>query len=256
MNKNQVANMDNNHFSQVSRPLLSDAIVQQIVDLISTNALKPGDRIPPERVLCKTLGVGRTSVREALKPLLTMGILEGRGSAGTFVAQNGRFLEKTLEWGLKFNPKQVEDIIETRMMLETNAAHWAAIRATPENLSDMRQSVANMQASIDNPEAFRDYDIKFHMQIAEATQNSMLNSLVSMMRQYFRTWIQERLSANPINASELTQISLSQHEAILNKIIKRDSNGARDAMAIHIDTAGTDLRAHTVDSDIQKNHSF
>jgi DNA-binding FadR family transcriptional regulator len=84
----------------------------------------------------------------------------------------------------------------------------------------------------------------------------MLINLVSMMRQYFRTWIQERLSANPINAGELTQISLSQHEAILNKIIERDSNGARDAMAIHIDTASTDLRAHTVDSDIQKNHSF
>ena len=52
MKKNQAANTDNDHFSQVSRGLLSDAIVQQIVDLISTNALKPGDRIPPERVLC------------------------------------------------------------------------------------------------------------------------------------------------------------------------------------------------------------
>ena len=247
-----MGNIENNHFSQVSKGLLSDAIAQQIVDLIASDAIKPGDRIPPERVLCKTLGVGRTSVREALKPLLTMGILEGRGSAGTFVAQNEKFLEKTLEWGLKFDPKQVEDIIETRMMLETNAAYWAAKRATLDNIKDMTQSVANMRTSITNPNAFRDYDMKFHLQIAEATQNSMLINLVNMMRKYFRAWIQERLLVSPIDASELTRISLLQHEAILEKIAERDSSGARDAMAIHIETAGKDLRSQIPKENIQK----
>ena len=249
MKNNPVDGFDSEQFSQVSRETLSDAIVQQIVHLISTNALRPGDRLPPERTLCKTLGVGRTSVREALKPLLTMGILEGRGSAGTFVAQDGQFLEKTLEWGLKFNPKQVEDIIETRMMLETHSAYWAAIRATPGDLSDMKQSLAEMRASINDVEAFRDADVKFHVQIAQATQNSMLISLVNMMRQYFVSWIQERLSANPISATELAEISLTEHQAILDKFIERDGNGARDAMAAHIGTASTDLRAHMRDAD-------
>ncbi|MDA0239708.1 MAG: FadR/GntR family transcriptional regulator [Proteobacteria bacterium] len=231
---------------------MSDAIVQQIVDLISTNALKPGDRLPPERTLCKTLGVGRTSLREALKPLLTMGILEGRGSAGTFVAEGGQFLEKTLEWGLKFDPKQVEDIIETRMMLETHAAYWAAIRATPEDLSDMDQSLAVMRNSLNDVAVFRDADVKFHVQIAQATQNSILISLVNMMRQYFVSWIQERLSANPIGPTELAEISLIEHQAILDKIIERDGDGARNAMAAHIGTASTDLRAHMRDTDTDK----
>jgi GntR family transcriptional repressor for pyruvate dehydrogenase complex len=251
MKKNQANNQKNEHFFQVSQGLLSDAIVQQIVDLISTNALKPGDRLPPERTLCKTLGVGRTSVREALKPLMTMGILERRGSAGTFVGQDGKFLEKTLEWGLKFNLKQVEEIIETRMMLETNTAYWAAIRATPENILNMKQSIIGMEGSINDANTFRDYDIKFHIQIAQATQNSMLISLVNMMRQYFVTWIEERLSANPIDARELAKISLSQHQKILDKIIKHDSNGARDAMAAHVEVAGIDLRAHRLATDSQ-----
>jgi GntR family transcriptional repressor for pyruvate dehydrogenase complex len=252
MKNDPVNELNPEQLSQVSRENLSDAIVQQIVHLISTNALKPGDRLPPERILCKTLGVGRTSVREALKPLLTMGILEGRGSAGTFVAQDGQFLEKTLEWGLKFNPKQVEDIIETRMMLETHSAYWAANRASPGDLSDMKQSMDDMRSSINDVEAFRDADVKFHVQIAQATQNSMLIGLVNMMRQFFLTWIQERLSASPINDTELAEISLSEHQAILDKILERDGDGARDAMAAHIGTASTDLRAKLRDADIDK----
>ena len=106
--------------------------------------------------------------------------------------------------------------------------------------------------TITNPNAFRDYDMKFHLQIAEATQNSMLINLVNMMRKYFRAWIQERLLVSPIDASELTRISLLQHEAILEKIAERDSSGARDAMAIHIETAGKDLRSQIPKGNIQK----
>jgi GntR family transcriptional repressor for pyruvate dehydrogenase complex len=231
-------------FSRVSSETLSDAIVQQIVHLISTDALKAGDRLPPERSLCKTLGVGRTSVREALKPLLAMGILERRGNSGTFVAEGGLFLKKTLEWGLKFDPKQVEDLIETRVMLETNTAYWAASRATAENLAELERHQAGMRASIDDPDAFRDFDIKFHLEIAQATQNSVLISLVNMMRQYFLAWIQERLSAGPIDTADLAWVSLFQHQAILDQLQAGDSAGARDAMAVHIDTASADLRTY------------
>ena len=138
------------------------------------------------------------------------------------------------------------------MMLETHSAYWAAIRATPSDLADMKQSLDEMQSSIDDVEAFRDADIKFHVQIAEATQNSMLISLINMMRQYFVTWIQERLFASPINAAELAEISLSEHQAIFDKILEHDGDGARDAMAAHIGTASIDLRANLKDAATDK----
>src|SRR5262245_59456553 len=114
----------------VTRTSLSDEIVQQIIDLISREVLKPGDRLPSERELCKKFGVGRTSLREALRSLAVMGILDGRVGDGTFVSDsNSKYLAKSLQWGLLLDRKKVQDLIETRLMLESQTAFLAAQRA-------------------------------------------------------------------------------------------------------------------------------
>ncbi len=228
-------------FRQVSRETLSDVIVEQIVEMISSSALKPGDRLPPERELCKTLGVGRTSVREALKPLMAIGVLDRRGSAGTFVAKDGQFLEKALEWGLRVHPRRVDEIVETRMMLETHTAYWAASRATTENLTTLSDLQRQMYEAIDDRAAFRELDVRFHLEIAQATQNSIMITLVNMMRRYFLALMQERLSAGQTQTETLTRVSADQHQAILECLLARDANGAHDAMAVHIETASRDL---------------
>src|SRR2546425_12269276 len=103
---------------------LSDEIVEQIIDLISRGILRPGDRIPSEKQLCQQFGVGRTSVREALRSLSVMGVLESHMGAGAFVAGDGsRFLERSFQWGLALNPKIAEDLVETRLMLEQHTAY-------------------------------------------------------------------------------------------------------------------------------------
>src|SRR5579864_3402644 len=111
-------------FTRVQRVSLSDHIVEQIAELISRGALKPGDRIPTEKQLCEKFGVGRTSVREALRSLTVMGVLESQMGEGTFVTTDaGRFLERSFHWGLLLNPKLVEDLTETRLMLESHNAY-------------------------------------------------------------------------------------------------------------------------------------
>ncbi|SVE24582.1 uncharacterized protein METZ01_LOCUS477436, partial [marine metagenome] len=89
-----------NPYRQIERATVSDAIVDQLRGLVAQGILKPGDRLPSERELCKRFGVGRTSVREALKPLITMGLLEGRMGSGTFVAAETGQFQKSLQWGL------------------------------------------------------------------------------------------------------------------------------------------------------------
>ena len=89
----------------VPKSSVSDAIVDQITDLISRNVLKPGDRLPSERELCRRFAVGRTSVREALRSLSVMGILTGRVGDGTFVADNESHLGRAYEWGLRPRPE-------------------------------------------------------------------------------------------------------------------------------------------------------
>ncbi|MDP6692601.1 MAG: FadR/GntR family transcriptional regulator [Alphaproteobacteria bacterium] len=229
-------------FRQVERATVSDTIVAQIRDLITNGTLKPGDRLPSERDLCKRFGVGRTSVREALKPLITMGLLEGRVGSGTFVAGESGQFQKPLAWGLLGGLSGQDDLVETRHMLETNAAYWAALRAAPENLAAIQETIDGMAAHLQQPDRFQDFDANFHFEIARATQNKILFRLINVIRGQIQTWIGERLALSPDRAEALARISLSQHEEILAAIKSGDGEKARGAMDHHIQTATRDLQ--------------
>src|SRR5437763_5915672 len=149
-------------FTRVPRLALSDHIVEQIADLIARGALKPGDRIPSEKQLCEKFGVGRTSVREALRSLAVMGVLEAHMGDGTFVSGNaGRFLERSFQWGLLLNSKVVEDLIETRLMLESHTAYLAAATAASADLDLMEESVRQMEAYVADPGQYLEHDLQF-----------------------------------------------------------------------------------------------
>ncbi|MBT6426189.1 MAG: FadR family transcriptional regulator, partial [Rhodospirillaceae bacterium] len=169
-------------FRQIERATVSDAIVDQLRALIAGGTLKPGDRLPSERDLCKRFGVGRTSVREALKPLIAMGLLEGRVGSGTFVAAESGQFQKPLQWGLLGDLQSQDDLVETRHMLETNAAFWAALRAEPENLAAIEATLQGMAANLTNPDEFQEFDANFHFEIARAAQNKMLYRLINVIR--------------------------------------------------------------------------
>src|ERR1051326_1123425 len=155
-------------FTRVPRLSLSDHIVEQIAELIARGALKPGDRMPSEKQLCEKFGVGRTSVREALRSLGVMGVLEPHMGDGTFVSSNaGRFLERSFHWGLLLNPKLVEDLIETRLMLESHNAHVAAAKAGPEDLARMEESLRLMETHVGQPAQYLEHDLQFHLAIAQ-----------------------------------------------------------------------------------------
>ena len=221
------------------RTSLSDDIVGQITDLISRGALRPGDRLPSERELCKQFGVGRTSLREALRSLIVMGILDVRLGEGTFVSDNqDKYLEKTLQWGLLLDPKVVEDLIETRLMLESQNAFLAAQRATAEDLEEIEQATRGMGESLRSAKNYLKFDLKFHLAIARATRNKILYQLLSMTRGYLQEWIKKALSRRQ------AELSLREHEHILEALRSSDPEQARSAMTAHIVSSSADLRAN------------
>jgi GntR family transcriptional repressor for pyruvate dehydrogenase complex len=229
-------------FRQIKRARVSDAIVEQLLQLISSGTLEPGKRLPSERDLSKRFGVGRTSVREALKPLISMGILEGRVGSGTYVsAETGQF-QKPLAWGLLRDLNGQDDLVETRQMLETNAAHWAALRARPENLAAIEGTIQGMADHLQQPADFQDHDTAFHFEIARAAQNQILYRLINVIRGQIQTWIGERLTLAPNRAETLARTSLAQHQEIFAAIKTGDAAAARSAMDQHIQTATRDLR--------------
>ena len=225
----------------VHRTSVSDEIVAQITELIARNVLKPGDRLPPERELCKRFGVGRSSLREALRSLAVMGVLDGRVGEGTFVCDNSRYLEKALQWGFALDGKKIQDLAETRMMLESQNAQLAAGRATGEDLAAIAAALEGMKGALDDGDRFLESDLQFHLLVARATHNSILYNLLETTRSHLQAWIKGSLS-EPALAGRRAELSLREHGRILGALKGRDADGARRAMADHIRSSGEDLQ--------------
>jgi GntR family transcriptional repressor for pyruvate dehydrogenase complex len=228
---------------RVTRTSLSDEIVSQLIDLISKGVLAPGDRLPPERELCKKFGVGRTSLREALRSLAVMGILNGRIGEGTFVSSNNQYLERAMKWGLLLDPKKVQDLLETRIMLESQTAFLAAERATPEDLEALEESLRNLESALNKPDQFLEHDLQFHLTIAKATQNSILLNLLGMIRGHLQEWIRNSLGQPAARGfDKRATMSRDEHQTILLALQERNPESARRAMHDHIISSSVDLR--------------
>ena len=229
----------------ISRPSLSDEIVEQIIGLISRGILRPGERMPSEKQLCQQFAVSRTSVREALRSLSVMGILEAHAGEGTYVSEdNSRYLQKTLQWSLLLDRKLVDDLIETRLTLESETAFLAAQRAGQQDLLEIEAAIEGMEQSANKPESYLGFDVRFHLVIARASQNSILSQLLGMIRGYLQTWIKETLSATPAHDSELrAHKSIAEHRKVQAALKSGNAEDARQAMRQHILSSSADLRA-------------
>ncbi len=226
----------------IARTSLSDEIIAQIIGLIKRDVLRPGDRLPPERELCKRFGVGRSSLREALRSLGAMGVIDGRVGEGTFVSDNQQFIQKALQWGMLLNRKMVGDLIETRLMLESETAFWAAQRAGEEDMGRIEGALADMASALEDSAQFLAADMRFHLAVAGATQNALLAGLLEATRGYLQEWI-ERSLAEEGRAPDRARLSLQQHECIANALRAGDAQAARTAMVEHVLSSSEDLRA-------------
>jgi len=232
-------------FKPIKRTSLSSEIVEQIIDLISRAELKPGEQLPSERELCKIFGVGRTSIREAIRSLTTMGVLDGRVGRGTFVCNNSNYLERTLQWGFLLDQNSIQDLVETRLMLECETARLAADRATTGELEEIEKAYGEMVAAGDDTDQFLQADLRFHLLIGKATQNSILNRLLGMTRSSLQEWIRAALhKPSPTETRKRVSLTLRQHCEILDALKNRDAVRAGEAIREHIVSSIADVEAH------------
>src|SRR5438270_13326924 len=122
----------------VARATLSEQVALQLVEMISENRWKPSEKLPPELELCQTLNVGRSTLREALKSLAFIGMVRMRPGDGTYVAEPARgLLDRIFAKGLLKSEKDLSDVCETRLILETELAALAAERGTAEEIAEL-----------------------------------------------------------------------------------------------------------------------
>jgi GntR family transcriptional repressor for pyruvate dehydrogenase complex len=223
----------------LARTSLSDSIVEQLTALIAKGTLKPGERMPTEKALSEQFGVGRTSVREALKSLAAMGLIESQAGEGHFVASHGsRMVDRTLQAGLLLDATKIPELIETRLMLESETAALAARRATVEQISEIERHLKSMEEARDDYALYLEADLRFHLAIAAASQNSILANLLASIRNYLQGWVRETLRRG---ARRRAEGSIAEHRRIVEAIRKRKPKAARQAMSDHILSSSADL---------------
>ena len=217
----------------IAKTSISDEIVDQIMSLISKGDLKPGQRLPSERELCKNFGAGRSSLREALRCLCIVGVLNARVGEGTSVAvDGGKFLGKIVEWRVMTEQHDIENLMEVRIALEGVTAANAALKATEKDLLKLQDLLTKMDVAIKDEKRFAALDLEFHVALAEAAENFLITDLVSMIRGQL-----EKALSRVLLLPNARPLSLKEHISIVNAIRRRDPETAREAMQSHLDAA-------------------
>ncbi|HUL15760.1 MAG TPA: FadR/GntR family transcriptional regulator [Terriglobales bacterium] len=220
---------------QTSR--LYEQIVQQIEDSIRKGTLKAGDQLPAERELAEQFGVSRTAVREAVKALREKGLVEAYPGRGTFItSETSNTIRITLDRMIRSGQLQgTLQLVEVREILEPEIAALAATRANEESLKEMRQAVKRMDTSREDPEAYIEADLDFHLALAEASGNpvifSLIDSIVAVLREQRMQIF--KMDGGPTRGQY-------HHKKILEAVEHRDASGAREAMRAHLRQVGED----------------
>lgn len=210
---------------------LYEKIVEQIENRIVAGSLKIGEQLPAERELAEQFAVSRTVVREAVKALRGKGLVEIRPGRGTFVANaTPTALRQSLDLLIKFGPAGTsKDLMEVREILEPEIAALSAIRINSEFIAAMQEAVNIMETALDNPEAFVEADLDFHLALAESTQNSIIPLLVDSIVDLLR---EDRKRTGMVPGG--LQRGQAHHKEILEAVIDHDPVAARNAMYRHL----------------------
>jgi len=219
----------------MNKTRLSDDIATRLQVMIVDGEFQLGSKLPPERELAESLSVSRSSLREALQSLKSRGLLYTRRGGGTFVSENIVTDCHELVSLFKSQPETRFDVLEVRHGLETTAAYYAALRHTE---ADKRQIQAHYQQMLDlhdgtDPLQEARADASFHLSIAEASHNPVL---VYVMKNLFDL-LQSSVYHNLDKIYTLPQVFEplnQQHLRLMQKVLERDADGARQAAKQHL----------------------
>jgi DNA-binding FadR family transcriptional regulator len=221
------------HLEPIPRTNLIEEIVTRLVSLILDEGLKPGDRLPSVRELVEQFSVGRSSLREAIRVLNAIGVIDVSVGEGMSVGQGDlSLIARPLTLGLLMGERSRNDLIETRRMLEVQMAGLAAERATDAEIASIARHLETMRESQDDHERYSAADLEFHLAIARASHNQLLYNLLYTLRHILGALITKVVV--DYDANHMPQ-SFRVHVPIFEAIRARNGEAAGRAMAAHLD---------------------
>lgn len=214
----------------IEKQSLGQQVVSRILELVRTGNLRPGDRLPPERKLIEIFGISRPSLREALRALSVLGVVEQRHGGGAYIT--GLEAEKLLaplDFFLSLSQSNLDDASESRRVIEVEIVRKAALNASAEDIAELEAMIAAQPTVSYDPIAFRILDSRFHEKLSEASGNVVLQRVAYAL---YNLGLDTRRRAT--EAPSTIAQSTEDHTRIVEAIAARDANRAAEAMRRHL----------------------
>lgn len=214
--------------------IVREAIAEQVVDLIlgqiRSGVLIPGQKLPSERELAAELGVGRPSLREALRALSILGVVDIRQGDGLFISQllPDQLLEP-LRFFLSLSDHSMDQLFEARIVYESGITGIAARTLDSEGMKTLRHCIEEGERTINDPKTFLELDVTFHQTITKAANNPFLEKTADAFRAL--TLASRSLT---VSVPEIRKRAHEDHEKIFEALLYRDEEQASKAMAQHL----------------------
>ena len=214
---------------QIESPV--NKIISQIKDLISSGQLKPGDRLPAERVLAERFGVGRGYIREAILKLEFYGLLKTSPQSGTYVAGLSlKIFDNIFSDIINFNRDNYTALIEARYYMEQTAVRLAADRRTEADIAALTNALDEYDSKINSGVLAIEEDMLFHIKLAAAAKNPVLESMLIIL-------VPDLIKVKNMMDGDVSRdknFTIAEHRKILKNIVKQNADGAVNAMKDHL----------------------
>lgn len=228
-------------FETIKKSSAPEMVAGQIIGKISDGELAPGSQLPSQRDLARMLGVGRSSVREAINALVVMGYLEPQQGRGTFI-------RKTLPTGdagienlsAALSAGSIFDLMEARELLECRAAALAAERADATQIERLKAAVAAIDGTANDYPVFLEADLRFHAAVAEAAGNVVLCELTKLVLE--KVVVHHSDLKTALLPPAYREVSIRTAARVVKAIEAGDGAGAARWMAAHLDAIRDELR--------------
>lgn len=207
---------------------LSSKLSEELLNYIRSENLKPGDRLPNESILAKKMGVGRSSIREAMKLLASRNIVTIRQGSGTYISQTPGMVDDPL--GFSFiadKQKLAQDSLEVRFLLEPAIASLAAQNASEEDIALLRRLCQEVEDLVQLGQDHTQKDIEFHTAIALSSKNVVVPRLIPVINSAIPLLIEP-------TGNTLKQETIDTHRALTDAIAAHNAAAAHDAMYLHL----------------------
>jgi GntR family transcriptional repressor for pyruvate dehydrogenase complex len=228
-----------NRFAVVPRSTLPEEIANRLLMQIREQELRPGDKLPAERQLAEMMVVSRPVLREALRALALMKVVDIRQGDGTYITSlEPKQLISHLDFVFSKDSVALVQLVEARRVVETGNVRLAALRIADDEIAELERLVASLAASLDDPQRFSELDIAMHVAVCAAADNFLLLQFMNIISTLGR-FSRERTGGR----REVREAALRDHRRLLDALRAHDQDAAELAMLRHLDHVAEELRS-------------